>query len=68
MHILQDYFLNLTYKIQSASCLKTHQTCFITHQILIAEPSELLKLLRYEELSAAYSTADCPQHYKHKQM
>lgn len=36
-----------------------------THQVLVAEASELLKLLGYEELSAADSTADCPQHYRH---
>lgn len=36
-----------------------------THQVLVAETSELLKLLRYEELSAADCTADCPQHCTH---
>lgn len=35
-----------------------------THQVLITETSELLELLRHEELSAAYCTADRPQHYK----
>lgn len=38
-----------------------------THQILVTETSELLKLLRYEELSTAYCTADCPQHYKREE-
>lgn len=33
-----------------------------THQVLVTESSELLKLLRYEELSTADCTADCPQH------
>lgn len=39
-----------------------------THQVLITEPSELLKLLWYEELSTPYCTADRPQNYKDTNM
>lgn len=38
-----------------------------THQVLITEPSELLELLCYEELSAAYCTADRPQNYEREE-
>lgn len=38
-----------------------------THQVLVTEASELLKLLGDEKLSTSYCAADRSQHWKKKQ-
>lgn len=42
----------------------SQQCVTATHQVLITKSSKLLKLLWDEQLSAAYCTADRPQHYR----
>lgn len=67
-HLFRNTLMNLRVKsvVQHKNSIQREiqQEVDATHQVLLTEASELLKLLRHEELSAAYRTTDRPQNYK----